>query len=317
VEYELASVQRALTVVLNLALDLLVGASAAMFWLRTRGSPWARAMLPRLRGALLAGAEAALAADAGILWTEAASMAEVPLPDALPAVRSVIGATHYGLAWSIGAAALLVAGAVSAAPLRLQTGSAACAVRALAIAVLLYSRSMVSHAGAAGDFTWALAIDWVHLVLVSLWVGDVVVAGLITLRRPPASSPESRTDCAAYVAALSRSATLALAGIFITGVLGAWRVLEGPEDLVGNPYGTALIVKLGLVLCAAALGGFNRYLVMPSLLRALTQPGPGAQPGAQEAGGRFARVLQIEVLVLAAAIVAAAFLTSTPPPMAS
>ena len=312
-ESELASVQRVITVVLNLALAVLVGASAAMLWLRTGASPWARGMLPRLRTALLLETGAAMTAHVCILWTEAASMAELPLVDALPAVRSVIGATHYGLAWMIGAAALLVAGAVSAAPLHLQTGVPASAIRTLAIAVLLYSRSMVSHAGAAGDFTWALAADWVHLFLVSLWVGEVVVAGLIILRRPPGSAPGNRSDCAAYVAALSRSATLALVGIFVTGVFGAWRVLEGPADLVDTTYGLTLVVKIGLVLCAAALGGYNRFVVMPALLRSLTRPGQGDQ----DAGGRFARVLQVEVLVLAAAIVAAAFLTSTPPPMAS
>lgn len=312
-ESELASAQRAFTVVLNLSLAVLVGASAAMFWLRTRASSWARTMLPRLRVALLAGAGAAMAASVGILWTEAASMAEVPLPDALPAVRSVIGATHYGLAWMIGAAALLVAGAVSAAPLPLQTGATASAIRILAIAVLLYSRSMVSHAGAAGDFTWAIVVDWMHLFLVSLWVGEVLVAAVITLGRAPGSAPGNRTDCAAYIAALSRSAMLALAGIFVTGALGAWRVLERPEDLVSNPYGLTLVIKLVLVLCAAALGGINRFVLMPSLLHSLTRPGQGAR----NAGGRFARVLQIEALVLAAAMLAAAFLTSTPPPMAS
>ena len=312
-ESELASAQRALTVILNLSLAVLVGASAAMLWLRAGSSPWAIAMLARLRSALLGASGSAMAACVCILWVEAASMAEVPLPDALPAVRSVIGATHYGLAWLIGACALLVAGAVSAAPLRLQTGLAASAIRVLALGVLLYSRSMVSHAGAAGDFTWALAADWVHLVLVSLWAGAVFVAGLIALRCQPDSAPGSRSDCAAWVAALSRSATVALAGIFVTGAVSAWRVLEGPEDLIGNPYGTTLVVKVALVLCAAALGGFNRFVVMPSLLRSLTQPGQDAH----DAGKRFARVLQMEALFLAAAILAAAFLTSTPPPMAS
>ena len=312
-ESELASFQRVLTVVLNLSLATLVGASTAMLWLHAKASPWARSMLPRLRTALLVGACAAMLAYAGILWLEAASMAEVPLSDALPALRLVIHGTHYGLAWMIGAAALLVAGAVSAAPLRLQTGAAASAIRILAIAVLLYSRSMVSHAGAAGDFTWTIVVDWLHLVLVSLWVGEVLVAAVITLRRPAGSAPGNRADCAAYVAALSRGATLALAGIFITGALGAWRVLERPEDLVSNPYGLTLIAKLVLVLCAAALGGINRFVLMPLLLRSLTRPGQGTP----DAGGRFARVLQLEALVLAATLIAAAFLTSTAPPMAS
>lgn len=312
-ETDLALVQRVVTVILNLSLTVLVGSSAAMFWLRTRASPWAATTLPRLRTALLAAGIMAILACLAILWVEAASMAEVALPDALPAVRSVINGTHFGLAWMIGAGALLATVAVSAAPLRAQARWPASLVRIVAIGVLLYSRSMVSHAGAAGDFTWAVTVDWVHLVLISMWVGEVVVAGLVTLRGPPGSAPASRSDCAAYIQALSRSATVALAGIFATGVLSAWRVVERPEDLVGTPYGSTLVIKVGLVLAAAALGGFNRLIVMPSLLRSLTQAGPsGADPGK-----RFARVLQVEALVLLAVLVAAAFLTSTSPPMAA
>lgn len=312
-EAEHALLQRAVTVVLNLSFALLVGASAASLWLRGRRSAWAQALAPRLRGALLFGAGLALLAHGAILWVEAASMAELPLADAWPAVRSVITATHYGLAWTIGAAALLVVAAVSTAGVRAQAGVPATALRLAALAVLLYSRSMVSHAGAGGDFTWAVAIDWLHLVLVSLWVGEVIVAGLLVLRRAPDQGPAGRADCAAYVEALSRSATLALAGIFATGLLGAWRVLETPQDLIGNPYGTALLVKVGLVLCAAGLGGYNRFVLMPSLLRSLHLPEPGRAGSSQ----RFTGILQLEALLLLAAVVAAAVLTSTPPPMAS
>lgn len=316
-EADLVLAQRAVTVILNLSLTVLVGTSAAMLWLRTRASPWAVSALPRLRAALLAASGTAILAYLTILWVEAASMAEVPLSEALPAVRSVLTGTHFGLAWMIGAVALLATTVVSATPLRTQSRLPASVVRIVAIGVLLYSRSMVSHAGAGGDFTWAVAVDWLHLVLISMWVGEVIVAGLVTLRSPPGNTLDNRSDCAAYVEALSHSATVALVGIFATGVLSTWRVLERPEDLVanplGNPYGTTLIIKVGLVLGAAALGGFNRFVVMPSVLRSLTQLG---HSGAA-AGTRFARVLQVEALVLIAVLVAAAFLTSTSPPMAA
>lgn len=311
-EADFALLQRAVTAFLNLSLAVLVGASGASLWLRARQSAWTAALLARLRRTLLGASAAALAGYVAILWVEAASMAEVPLADALPAVGSVLAATHYGLAWMIGAAALVVTGAASAAGLRPRAGQGLPALRIAAIGVLLYSRSMVSHAGAGGDFSWALAVDWMHLVLVCLWVGEVLVAGLLALRALPGSEAAGRSDCAHYVAALSRSATLALAGILATGVLGSWRVLQSPADLVESPYGATLLVKLGLVLCAVALGAGNRFLVMPALLRSLQaagQPHPGA-------GRRFARVLQLEALILVAALVAAAFLTSTPPPMA-
>lgn len=203
--------------------------------------------------------------------------------------------------------------AATAASARFQAAAATSAIRVGAIGVLLYSRSMVSHAGAAGDFTWAVAVDWVHLMLISIGVGEVIVAGLITLQVLPDAASGSRAGCAVYVDALSRSATVALVGIFATGAISTWRVLESPADLFGNPYGTTLLIKVGLVLCAAALGGFNRFVVMPALLRSLQQQGQEARA----AGGLFARVLQVDAIVLVAVLIAAAFLTSTSPPMAS
>lgn len=311
-ESDLALAQRFVTVVLNLSLAILVGASAAHIWLRSARSAWGIGLVPRLRKVMLFAVAAAAVAYVAVLWLEAASMAEVPVSEAFPAVRSVITATHYGLAWMIGAAALLVA----AVTLRIRNGvrlsAAAPLIRAAALGVLLYARSTVSHAGAAGDFTWAVLVDWVHLVLVSLWVGEVIVAGLVTLRSQPEWESKNRGECARFITSLSTSATVALVGIFMTGVLSAWRGLGSFENVLGNPYGTTLLIKVGLVLCAAALGGLNRFVVMPKLLAQLRKPKP-------EGGvnGKFALILQLEAVVLLAVLIAAAFLSSTSPPTAS
>ena len=63
--------------------------------------------------------------------------------------------------------------------------------------------------------------------MISLWVGEVIVAGLIVLRAEPAAGQPNRTECVRYVVeALSTSATVALIGVFVTGILSAWRGLE-------------------------------------------------------------------------------------------
>ena len=305
-EQDLLSCQRAAVVVLNLTIAILVGASAANLWLRSASSAWAAAALARLRRSMRAGVPVALGAYVAVLWLEAASMAEVPLAGAWPAVVSVLTATHYGIAWLIGAAALVVLGLAGLV-------RPANAVRILALGVFLFSRSMVSHAGAAGDFTWAVAADWVHLVLVSAWVGEVIVAGLLVLDREPAGDPMDREDCARYIRQLSHSATIALTGIVITGAIGAWRGLGALENVAGTPYGTTLLVKIVLVLSAAALGGMDRFVVMPGLLEALRTPHT-ANLGTSR---RFTAVLKVEALVLLAVLIAAAFLSSTSPPLIS
>jgi putative copper resistance protein D len=306
-EGELALAQRIATALLNLALAGVVGAAIARLWLRRGVSPWARALDLRLHGAMRAGVAAAGLAYGAVLWLEAAAMAEVPLAQAFPAVQSVLAATHYGLAWMSGAGALLVLGLTLVLPG--GRGAAAGLLRLVALAALLYSRSTVSHAAAGGDFTWAVAADWLHLVLASVWVGAVLVAGLAALRAQPAD-PQSRLECGAYVQALSRSATVALAGIVATGAVSAWRGLGTIGNAFGNPYADTLLLKLTLVLCAAALGGLNRFSVMPALLKGLRQAGP-TPPATRR---RFVLILRVETVFLLAALVTAAFLAATPPP---
>ena len=308
-EWDLALAQRAASFLFNLAAALLVGASAATAWLRRGASDWAVAQVPRLRKAMLAWVLAAIVLHGAILWLQAAFLAEVPVAEARAAVHSGLTATHYGVAWMIGTSALVAAAICSATDPAPQAAPVVHFVRAASLGVLLYSRSMVSHAGAADGAGWALAIDWVHLVLVSVWLGEVLVAGLVTLPRPPGPKARERADHARYVEALSRSATLALAGIFATGAASAWRTLGNVDNATGNPYATALLVKLGLVLAAAALGGFNRFVVMPPLLSALRK---GHAPDRD--ARRFVLVLRVESGILVAALAAAAFLSSTPPP---
>lgn len=310
-EADLSTLRLAATALLNLAMALVLGASISIAWLGKEPSSWAATHARTLGQVSLAASLSALVATLVLLWLEAASMAEVPLAQAWPAVRSVLASTHFGMAWLIGAGALLV-----------LVGAAACGkhmpsalripVKLAAIAVFLLSRSMISHAGAMGDLTFAVAADWVHLVLIALWVGEVLVAGLITLRSAPGSAEPDRVSCARYVQGLSDSATVALVGIFLTGFIAAWRSLGSIDNTFGNPYATILWIKLAGVGGAALLGGFNRFVVMPGLLDGLRSPGQNGTAHAR----RFALILQVEAVLLIGVLVAAALLSSTSPPTA-
>jgi putative copper resistance protein D len=302
----------AATVMLNLSMALVLGAGVSRAWLRGRSSAWAGSQALRLRRVMMASVTVALLAYAAVLWLEAAAMAEVPLMLAGSAVHTVLTVTHYGFAWTIGICALALA-FVSASILRSgKWGQVADSCGLLAIGVFLYSRSIVSHAGASGNLTWALAVDWLHLALITLWVGEVLVSGLVTLRAQSGAINQDRLDTARYIGALSTSATVAVVGIFATGIVNAWRGLGSFENAIGNEYTTALLVKLAFATGAATLGGVNRFFVMPGLLADLRHGG-SAMHVLQR---RFALVLQIEAILLVATLVMAAILSSTPPPAA-
>jgi putative copper resistance protein D len=97
--------------------------------------------------------------------------------------------------------------------------------------------------------------------------------------------------------------------IFVTGIYAVWRNLGGSGNLIGNPYGNKLVATVLLVGLAAALGGFNRFFVMP--------PWPWQESAGIAAPAflptRFKRILWVEALVLLMVIVLSAWLASTAP----
>ncbi|WP_426212103.1 copper resistance D family protein [Massilia sp. TWP1-3-3] len=301
------------TVLLNLALAIAVGATLAWLWLANGASAWCSAQLCSVRRARLSAIAAAIIALGMLLLFVSAAMAEVPLLEAGEHARTMLTESHFGFAWRIGMGALLAAGILAEVLPAGQWRRTGMSLSLLALAVFLYSRSMVSHASANGDFNAAMAADWIHLCLISVWVGEVFVSGLLTLRQQAAVQEADRADMARYIENLSTSATFALGGIFMTGLFSAWHNLGSVAGLAGNSYGTALTVKLGMVVLAVLLGTFNRFIVMPSLLARLRNP--GQQTSAEL--GRFTSVLRIEAVVLLGVLVAAAVLSATSPPTAA
>lgn len=298
-DLDLQTVQRLSTALLNVAVAVLAGAAVARLRLARDASGWAGARRRPVRTAARAAAVVALIANLAALWLESAAMAEVPVTQAGRAAWTMLTSTHFGAAWAVGMLALTAA---AARPARLVLG---------ALAVFWYTRGMASHAAGDGDFSLRLLADWVHLGLVSLWVGEVAIAGAIAMKPAPGMVPDDRRARAAYVRSLSNSATFALAGIVVTGLYAGWRNVGGWPDLIGTPYGRTLVAKVLVVGVAAALGGFNRFCVLPAWLA--RESAGDAAPALLPA--RFRHVLWIEAAVLLAAVVLAAWLASTSPPV--
>jgi putative copper resistance protein D len=254
----------------------------------------------------------AMFANACVLWLEAAAMAEVPVMQAGAAAWSMLTATHLGVAWTIGTGALIFSMGAMALSTQVQRKRRLVLINLLGLAAFLYTRSMVSHASANGDFSVPMVADCLHLILICLWVGEVLVAGFWILASPTGERMDDRTDCARYIESLSTSATFALAGIFATGLFSAWWNVGSPSALVDNSYGTTLLVKIALVLLAVMLGGVNRFIVMPSLIDALRTSGSKAASAVQ----RFTLILRFEAGVLLGVLILAALLSSTSPPTA-
>jgi copper resistance protein D len=301
----------AATVAVHLGLALVVGAIASQVWLWRRPSSWRDVVVKQALGMRRLGFALGLAAVLAALWFEAAIMTDEPLLQAGPAIGTLLSHSHFGHATLVGIVAWLAAAALLAPRASSRDEVVRFALSLGAVAVFVATRSVVSHAGSQGDVTVDVAVDLAHLLLVCTWVGIVMAGARLAL--PSSGAPAlERAAATQWVARMSSTATVALVGIGATGLYKVWRVFEpAPSALqfVDSDYGRTLVIKLVFVGLAAALGGANRFVVLPRLSTELAEAGDG---GRWRRG--LVRILRFEAVTLLLALIAAAVLSNTEPP---
>ncbi|MBN4667716.1 CopD family protein [Pandoraea nosoerga] len=179
-------------------------------------------------------------------------------------------------------------------------------VYAAGAVVLALARAGTGHAADAAMPWLAIGIHSLHVAAAASWTGALLVAGCVIpgWRHWPVGAR------AAYGERLSSIATLAMFVALVTGGFNAWRTLGETPSLwfatPNAPYVSWLGTKLLLVACAAMLGAWNRWRLLPRL--ALDA---GEKPLDTSA---FARVVGVEALVLVMVMSLAAKLGTTLPP---
>ena len=148
-------------------------------------------------------------------------------------------------------------GLVAIAHAVMHVGSRWARRQALAGAVLaLASFTWVGHSATARPRLVAVVSDLVHLGAAAVWVGGLVLLGLVLRhRRSQASSP------ALVVARFSTVAAASVVTLFASGVALTALEIGGLGDLFGHEYGRTVLSKTGLVGAVLAAAAYNRRLV--------------------------------------------------------
>ncbi|VWC22675.1 copper resistance protein CopD [Burkholderia lata] len=296
----------------NAGFAVVVGALLGSHWLARGASAWRHGIGRRLVVTLRIASVVSLVASITAFWAHCALMSEVSLFEAGPAVCAMLAGTGFGHAWLAGAVFMLVVVVLSFVR-RSNDTRVPFAIWA-AVACVALARSNGGHPVDAGLFSVPVWIDWLHLLAISAWVGLVLVTAFGVMPRLAAMPASERTTGASFVQSLSDASTYALIVLFATGAYNGWRGVDTPANLLASTYGQILLLKLALVLIAAALGGHNRFFGMPTLLAALQAPDAAMPVGLLR---RFGTVLRIEAAVLAGALAVAAVLVSSPLPGAA
>lgn len=294
----MALLQFASGLLLYLGYAWLVGSLCSRWCLGGCGGPATRAGVHALRRGERPAAIACLLAGAMSLYAAAATMSGLPLSAAHQAVWTTVTRTAVG--HNCLAGMVLIGAALWLA------GDGARRWRDPALGVLLAAfaccRAMNSHAADEGMFSLGFAMEWLHLVLTPLWLGIVAMAAWIVVPRLRDAGARRRNERELYLARLSASATVALAGILLSGMVNAAMRLGSWANVGGNAYSTVLLIKGGLVFVALAIGGYNRLIGFPAVA-ARDQVTPVVL-----------FLLRLESLILAGALLAAISLASMPPP---
>jgi putative copper resistance protein D len=231
----------------------------------------------------------------GNLWAESASMSGAEGAAVWQAMPLVLAQTAYGhaalmaaLAWTVSLVALLLRERLAAWPV----------VVWCALALVGIARAASGHAMESGWDSYAIWVHALHIAAGCIWAGTVFLSAALALSWHNWSVPQRL----ALAQKISSAATIALVVVAASGAANTWRMLGGTGIELDDAYTRLLAAKLGCVALAMGMGGYNRWRVMP----ALTEMGSAR---------RFTAVLLMESVVLAAAMLLAAKLGTTMPPM--
>ncbi|HLV97170.1 MAG TPA: CopD family protein [Ktedonobacterales bacterium] len=140
--------------------------------------------------------------------------------------------------------------------------------------LLLVAMSLSGHAAAAqvqgGIASFAVPVDWLHLLSTSLWVGGIIFIAMTLM--PAIWDQESADRARGLVKLLPRFSVIALVSVAIASLSGSYNAdvhLTSWSQFIDTTYGRTLIVKILLVCVMILISAYHAFRLRPRLARAL------------------------------------------------
>jgi copper transport protein len=176
----------------------------------------------------------------------------------------------------------------------------------LAFGAALLVPGISGHAGQTSPRGLSVALDWLHLLSGSIWVGGLI--GLIAVSVGLGASHRI-SGLSVCVPRFSRVAFVSVLLLIASGTGASIIHLPSVSSLWDTSYGEALLVKIALLGAAMLLAPINMLRNTPRLANAETRP-----EQAEGAASLLRGLVTGEIVLVAAAIFAAATLSSLAPP---
>jgi len=235
----------------------LVGSAALVLLVLPRDARELRPGLERLRRLRLLCLAALLVTSLIELAARGHTMTGQGTIGVLDVIPLILRRTHFGQVW-LARLALLCAAFVAA---WLRSRAALVALTALAIGVGL-TTAVTGHAGDRGDLSLLAAVDSVHILASSVWIGGLIALAALAAR---GSEPWPPSVLSTVARRFSRLAGWSLLAVVLTGGYNTWAEVAPLETLWTTAYGRTLSVKIATVLVVVWLGALCRYAIVARL----------------------------------------------------
>ena len=128
------------------------------------------------------------------------------------------------------------------------------------ILALTACRATLGHAASDGDFSFRELAQFLHLSAIAVWAGGVAIAGLTVV--PHLAGRSNSEELIQFARRLSRTVTVALVLVVLSGAYNAWRGLGGSlMPLARTAWGNVLTLKIIVVVLALSCGSRIRLWV--------------------------------------------------------
>lgn len=214
-------------------------------------------------------------------------------------LRGLLASTTWGRAWiwQVGAAGTALVGLWLA-----RRVPRAWALAALAALLVAFTAPLSGHAIAAQNAPYIVALDGLHVLGASGWIGGLLALMTAGVPAAMALGARERGQAVANLVHAFSPTALAFAGVTaLSGALLALTHLGSLGALGASEYGRALLIKLGVLTVVALTGAYNWLRVRPAL---------GDDLGARRLRTSASMELAVSVVVIAITAV----LVATPPP---
>jgi copper transport protein len=171
----------------------------------------------------------------------------------------------------------------------------------------------------------AVLLDWLFLVAQGIWFGGAAYLGFVLLPLLPALEPELHAR--SLVALIQRSTPLIASSIgvlLVSGLFLSETSLSSVQQLISDPFGRALLVKIVLVAIMLLVSIYALFFLMPLLRRQVLllhvvnneMPARRTRQAALERNERRLIILMRSLAYLGAgALLCAAFMSFFAPPI--